>query len=70
MLKIEHLMLYQNCVMFGNYDEEGNFYYYELVRYYKDIHDNDSLNKCFIDLLYKYNKEFNIEIIDNSDKEF
>ena len=64
MKKKIYLVIYNNCVMFGNFDEDGDFYYYELIRYYKDEHGNESTNICFYDLLLKYNKDFKIEMID------
>lgn len=69
-MKKIYLVIYSNCAMFGNFDENKDFYYYELIRYYKDIHNNESINTCIFDLLIKYNKDYKIEIIDKSNKEY
>lgn len=69
-MKKIYLIIYKNCCMFGNFDENKDFYYYELIRYYKDEHGNESTNNCFFDLLLKYQRQFKIEMIDKRDIEY
>ena len=66
----KYVVIYKDAIVFGNFDENGNFYYYELVRYYNDIHNNKSVNICALDLLIKYNNQFGIEIIDKTNLNF
>ena len=65
-----YLVIYKNCVCFGNFDKDGDFYYYELVRYYPNIHGNESISTCFLDLLIKYKNAFKIEIINKINIEY
>ena len=69
-MKKIYLIIYSNCVMFGNFDENKNFYYYELFRFFDNIHNNKSIDIRFFDYFITYQRQYKIETIDKSDKEY
>lgn len=58
-----YLIIYNNCVMFGAFDNNKNFYYYHKINYIKNIYNNESIDITFLNLLNHYNINANLTII-------